>query len=245
MFISLVTASTDGRICVWDTDQLQQALDVFDLRIALSIVSTYTAMSHSADKKIEASVMAFAIHQKDKNYLYVGTESGKIYVTNLDPQRSKNNTNGNPELAVSASIREVLVDPISQEAPHFGHITAMHFHPLLPVHREGLLLTCSLDSTVKLWSTQQLQAPVLSFEPSNDYICDVRWSSTHPSLFAVADSSGHVSIWNICKDVEVAVIEAKVSDRAVNRLRWSADGKKIIIGDAGGNTLIYRVPEEV
>nr|CCA23958.1 cytoplasmic dynein intermediate chain putative [Albugo laibachii Nc14] len=255
---NLISASTDGRVCIWDTDQLQQPVDVFDMRIALSIVSNYTSNT-IADKKMEASVTAFAVHQGDKKDLYIGTEAGKLFVTCIEHQKMKSdtmdstttdtetsfsskmatNSNANP------SIREVIIDPISRDTSHSGPITAMHFHPLLTSHREGLLLSSSMDSTVKLWSTERLQAPILSFEPSNDYICDVKWSSTHASLFAVVDSSGKLTVWNVCKDVEMPLLEANVSERALNKVAWTLNGKSLIIGDADGNTFIYDVPSEI
>ncbi|RLN78580.1 hypothetical protein BBJ28_00001946 [Nothophytophthora sp. Chile5] len=258
---SLISASTDGRVCVWDLDQLQQPVDMLDLRIALSIVSNYKSVNTSSDKKMEASVTSFAVLRKENKELYIGTEAGKLYSTKLEQQKSKvGNGGAGDSISMDADskgqggilggnagslVREVVVDASSKEGSHFGPVTAMHFNPLLPVHRDGLLLTSSLDSTVKLWSTEHPEAPVLSFEPSSEYICDVRWSSVHPALFAVADGSGTVSIWNILKDVEVAAVSEKVGEKSLNKVRWSADGKSVITGDADGKTYVFEVPSDI
>ncbi|RLN58125.1 hypothetical protein BBJ28_00001342 [Nothophytophthora sp. Chile5] len=258
---SLISASTDGRVCVWDLDQLQQPVDMLDLRIALSIVSNYKSVNSSSDKKMEASVTSFAVLRKENKELYIGTEAGKLYSTKLEQHKSKvGNSSAGDSSSMDADskgqggilggstgslVREVVVDASSKEGSHFGPVTAMHFNPLLPVHRDGLLLTSSLDSTVKLWSTEHPEAPVLSFEPSSEYICDVRWSSVHPALFAVADSSGTVSIWNILKDVEVAAVSEKVGEKSLNKVRWSTDGKSVITGDADGKTYVFEVPSDV
>lgn len=245
-------------------DQLQQPIDMLDLRIALSIVSNYTSANISTDKKMEASVTSFAIHRKEPQELYIGTEAGKLYSTKLDPQKSKANAmTAASDSAVLEALekqaksgflsngssgglaREVIVNTVSKEGTHFGPVTAMHFNPLLPVHREGLLITASLDSTVKVWSTEHPYEPVFSFEPSSEYVCDVRWSSVHPALFAVADGSGRVSLWNICKDMEVPAVEVKVGEKALNKIRWSAEGKSIIVGDANGDSFVYEVPSDV
>ncbi|TMW57745.1 hypothetical protein Poli38472_014348 [Pythium oligandrum] len=256
----LVSASTDGRVCVWDVDQLQQPLEMLDLRIAMSIVSNYSSVNISSDKKMEASVTSFAIHRKENKQLYIGTEAGKLYSTPLDQQKSKAVTVGPDASGIdgdkaargvigvsngNAAAREVVVNPFSKESAHFGPVTAIHMNPLLPVHRDGLLLTASLDSTVKLWSTEHPQRPVFSFEPSNEYVCDVRWSPLHPALFAVVDGSGMVGFWNVNKDVEVPVLESKVSEKALNKVRWTADGKNVIVGDASGQTIVYEVPSEI
>lgn len=234
---------------------------MMDLRIALSIVSNYSTANMS-DKKMEASVTSFALQRKESQELFIGTEAGKIYSTKLEQQKNKasggaagagdgvdvaaDNKNALP-LGVDTSIaREVVVTPTSSSSEaHFGPITAMHFNPVLPPHHDGLLLTASLDSSVKLWSTEYAQMPLFSFEPSSEYICDVRWSPVHPALFAVADGSGNVSLWNILKDTEVPVVSTKAGQKALNKIRWSADGKSVIIGDATGTAFVFEVPSEV
>ncbi|KAL4168976.1 hypothetical protein KRP22_009905 [Phytophthora ramorum] len=255
---TLISASTDGRVCIWDIDHLQKPLDMLDLRISLSIVSNYTSVNAS-EKKMEASVTSFAVLGKEIKELFIGTEAGKLYSTKIDQQKNKtgaaDDTSGmdtdkkNRTSLLGSStgdlVREVIVDAVSKEGSHFGPVTAMHFNPLLPAHRDGLLLTCSLDSTVKLWSIEHPNSPVLSFEPSSEYISDVRWSSVHPALFAVADSSGAVSIWNILKDVEVPAVSEKISEKSLNKVRWSADGKSVITGDADGKSFIYEVPSDI
>ncbi|CAI5710764.1 unnamed protein product [Hyaloperonospora brassicae] len=257
---SLISASTDGRVCIWDVDHLQKPLDMLDLRISLSIVSNYTSVNTS-DKKMEASVTSFAVLGKEIKELFVGTEAGKLYSTKVDEQKNKPSaghdgssssmdtvTKSRSGLSGSGTrdlVREVVVEAVSKDGSHFGPVTAMHFNPVLPTHRDSLLLTCSLDSTVKLWSIEHPESPVLSFEPSSEYISDVRWSPIHPALFAVADSSGVVSVWNILRDVEVPVVSEKVSQQSLNKVRWSADGKSVITGDADGKSCIYEVPPNI
>ncbi|CEG40054.1 Cytoplasmic dynein intermediate chain [Plasmopara halstedii] len=255
---TLISASTDGRVCVWDLDHLQKPLDMLDLRIALSIVSNYSSIN-SSDKKMEASVTSFAVLGKEIKELFVGTERGKLYSTKVDQSKKKSGVsddstsleidkkNRSSLLGSSTGdlVREVIVEAVSKEASHFGPVTAMHFNPLLPMHRDSLLLTCSLDSSVMLWSLERPDIPVLSFEPSSEYVNDVRWSPIHPALFAVADSSGTASFWNILKDVEVAVISEKISEKALNKIRWSPDGKSVITGDAMGKSYIYEVPSDI
>lgn len=44
-----------------------------------------------------------------------------------------------------------------------------------------------------------------SFEDNSDYIYDVKWSPTHPALFASADGNGKLDLWNLNNDTEVSV----------------------------------------
>ncbi|GMF55242.1 unnamed protein product [Phytophthora fragariaefolia] len=87
----------------------------------------------------------------------------------------------------------------------------------------------------------------IAFESSKriHYNSDVKLSSVHPALFAVADSSGTASIWNILRDVEVPVVSEKISKKSLNKVRWSADGRSVITGDADGKSFIYEVPADV
>ncbi|RHX99784.1 hypothetical protein DYB37_012376 [Aphanomyces astaci] len=86
----------------------------------------------------------------------------------------------------------------------------------------------------------------MSFEPANDYVYDIRWSPVHPGLFCTADGSGKASVWNISNDSEVPVAEVQVStERALNKVRWTADGKRLLVGDSAGDTHVYDVPSEI
>lgn len=53
--------------------------------------------------------------------------------------------------------------------------------------------------------TQENKA-LYSFEDSGDYVVDVRWSPTHPALFAAADASGRIDLWNLNRDTEVCSV---------------------------------------
>ena len=66
-----------------------------------------------------------------------------------------------------------------------------------------LLLSSSVDWTVRLWDLQLRPKPLMSFASNSDYIYDVQWSPTHPAVFATADGSGAVDVWSLAADPEV------------------------------------------
>lgn len=68
---------------------------------------------------------------------------------------------------------------------------------------------------------------------------DVKWCPSHPSLFASIDGTGALDLWNLNEETEVPITEVAVSNKALNSLEWSADGKKILTGDSAGNLFIY------
>lgn len=241
-YCSLISASTDGRICIWDLDQLQAPVHKFDLRITISITSS---INHLSDKKIEASITSFVVPSTEGKEWIFGTETGRLYASTLDiAPKSKADVNME-DPATNALAKEVVLSLFSKDHTHYGPVTSMHLHPLLPNHHDGLLLTSSLDSTVKLWNIEHSTVPMYTFEPSTDYIGDVRWSPIRVCVFAVVDGNGTVTFWNLVKDTEVPVLEIKISERALNKIRWSMDGKSVMIGDAVGQTIVYEVPHEV
>ena len=136
-------------------------------------------------------------------------------------------------------------------AAHFGPVTAVDVHPSRgAVDFSNLFLTSSIDWTVKIWSQSahlhaaagHSPAPLRSFEDSNDYVSDVKWSPVHPALFASADGSGVLRLWNLNADTDAPVARVEVSPgRALNHILWSQDGRKIIAGDSAGVVSVYDI----
>lgn len=96
-------------------------------------------------------------------------------------------------------------------------MTGIHFHPLHgPVDFSDLVLTSSVDWTVKLWrarsiakpSTQSVHAisPLYSFDEADDYVYDVGWHPQHPALFGSVDGSGRFDVWNLNTDTEASIV---------------------------------------
>ena len=108
-----------------------------------------------------------------------------------------------------------------------------------------LLLSASMDWTVKLWYPKVKKEPILTFESSQEYVYDIQWSTVHPSVFATCDGDGYIDVWDINKDTEAPVTRKKTGQRALNSLRWSLDGRKIATGDAEGFVSLWSVDKEI
>lgn len=107
-----------------------------------------------------------------------------------------------------------------------------------------LMLSSSMDWTVKLWYPKIRQDALITFESSQDYVYDVQWSTVHPSVFATCDGEGYVDIWDINRDIEAPIARKKTGPKGLNSLKWSLDGRKIATGDAEGFVSLWGVDKE-
>jgi dynein intermediate chain len=132
---------------------------------------------------------------------------------------------------------------------HFAPITRVDMHPGISQSEKNsdisdLMLSSSMDWTVKLWYPKIRTDPLITFESSQDYVYDVQWSTVHPSVFATCDGEGYVDVWDINRDIEAPIARKKTGAKALNSLKWSLDGRKIATGDAEGFVSLWGVDKE-
>ena len=124
---------------------------------------------------------------------------------------------------------------------HNAPVTSVHVHPGASMSERHsdmneLLLSSSMDWTVKIWSPNTKYSPLFTFESSQEYVYDAQWSPSHPSVFASCNAEGYVDVWNINRDREAPAVHKQIQEkpRPINCLRWSRDGRRIATGDALG-----------
>ncbi|CAN0327427.1 unnamed protein product [Pylaiella littoralis] len=109
-------------------------------------------------------------------------------------------------------------------------------HPGRSEALAALLLTSGADGSARLYNTLQSRA-VLTFEPSNSNLMDVRWSRARPLVFAAVAEDGGIFIYDLLQSSVIPVASAKLprghDDHAGTR---SAD-----VGDKGAAVAAYSV----
>ena len=122
-----------------------------------------------------------------------------------------------------------------------------YHHPRGPVDLGDLVLSTSLDWTVKLWKTRPASStavqatqpsgttsssyaastaapaetivePLLDI-PREDVVYSARWSPHKPGVFASVDGGGTLEVWDLTVDTEIPVAKAQPSiDRTLGGL---------------------------
>ena len=175
------------------------------------------------------AVTCVSFPQSDFNNFIIGSEEGSIYASSR--HGSKGGNNEGPGIVFEG---------------HQGPVTSVHCHPVQSqIDFSHLFLSSSIDWTVKLWSTKE-KYPIHSFEDNNDYLYDVKWSPTHPALFATADGMGRIDLWNLNNDTELPTASTTIEGNpALNKITWNPSGNQIIAGDDHGKVWVYDVGEQV
>ena len=107
----------------------------------------------------------------------------------------------------------------------------------------NMVLTSSYDWTVKLWNPQ-FKDSLRTFEFSDDYIYDIAWHPTNPSLFSTVNTDGYIDIFDLTRDLELPIAHEKVGRNALNKSCWNNDGSAIVTGDSTGALDLYVLSEK-
>jgi dynein intermediate chain, cytosolic len=182
---SLISLSSDGRMCAWSLDQLSQPQEVLAL--------VHPAGVNTPLYGEEVMVSCAAIVPGETSTLWVGDEGGFLYRVHRYDQ----------------AARKAGVQPQLLAGGHDALITGIHFHP--HDRYQHLFLSSSADWTVRLWDSSEFGAkssvsPKAVFEHAHGYVLEARWSPVHPGVFASVDAGGHVSLFNLAVDMSVCAV---------------------------------------
>ena len=207
---NIISCSTDGVVCGWTVDMLSQPQEYLELTTPLP----------SKTEDLSPTCMGFP--PSDPTSFIVGTEEGTMY----------------PCHRYDRAGAKAGVDTRIRYKGHTAPVMSLNFHSARgPVDLSDLVLTSSLDWTVKLWKTRPPSSaatvitgsstfannlpgtsssnaheihPILEF-PREDVVYDARWAPQRPGVFALVDGAGSVEVWDLMADTEVPVTSATPS----------------------------------
>lgn len=232
---NIISCSTDGVVCSWAVDMLVQPQE----RLTLTCPPPA--------KTEDLSPISMGFPHTDPTYFLVGTEEGSIYPCHrYDRAGARAGTD--------------------QRVAYRGHaapVVSMNFHPARgPIDLGDLVLSSSLDWTVKLWKARaptantgiagepQVVSPILDLS-RDDIVYDAAWSPVKPSVFSVVDGSGSLEIWDVCQDLEVPVLKIQPTGRSdarlgmaksLNKVAWEeSEGRRVATAGMDGTVTVFEV----
>ncbi|CAL5868625.1 uncharacterized protein PFLUO_LOCUS2852 [Penicillium psychrofluorescens] len=233
---NIITASTDGVVCGWTVDMLSQPQEYLEL----------TTPPPSKTEDLAPTTMSFP--QSDPTFFIVGTEEGGIYPCHrYDRAGAKAGTDH--RLAYRG---------------HAAPVMSTAFHPARgPVDLGDLMLSSSLDWSVKLWRVRpptttasatsgtadpQVVSPILDIT-REDVVYDARWSPHKPGVFSLVDGGGNVEVWDLYTDTEVPVVRTTptrgrggILSRSLNKIAWEErEGRRLATGGLDGVVTVFEV----
>ena len=173
------------------------------------------------NKDLAITAMSFP-SSGDSNTFCAGGEDGCVYLSQVHSNKSQAGAKRHPG--------------------HHGPITGLDFGT--GPNGEDVMLTSSMDWTVKLWSHRpgDVRNPlqvVQTFSGGRDCVYDARWCPGRPNTFCTIGGEGTLALWDIERDTEAAIYEKRLGE-ALNKARWSEGGERIAIGGVSGKLQLFR-----
>lgn len=236
---NIISCSTDGAVCGWSVDMLAQPQE--------SLILTTPPPSKTED----LSPTCLAFPQADPTFFLVGSEEGTIY----------------PCHRYDRAGAKAGVDARVSYKGHAAPVMSVDFHPARgPVDLGDLVLSSSLDWSVKLWKVRAPAAtstisgvgalgegavsPLMEFI-REDVVYDAAWSPVKPGVFSLVDGAGWLELWDITVETEEPVARISPSPRkdgrtmlskSLNKITWEQqEGKRLATGGIDGSLTVFEV----
>uniref|UniRef100_A0A0R3WAC8 WD_REPEATS_REGION domain-containing protein n=1 Tax=Taenia asiatica TaxID=60517 RepID=A0A0R3WAC8_TAEAS len=235
---SLVSVSSEGRLCTWNLEMLGAPIETLDLTPSFSTSASSGGMKRSSNP-ITPTCLAF-LPGPDASRFLVGSQDGSVYAGSRHGKNAGLTTQFEGHKAPVTGV-SVLA---GAEVPAIAEDVAV----TMPNGVEGpLFVTTGMDCSVRLWSVRESPAyPLLSYEDRNDYFVGCDASPIHPGLFATTDLSGCLDFWSLNSDYEVPTASTQVEgDALLNRCRFHKKGFHLAVGGDDGRIRLFELHENL
>ncbi len=195
----LISISSEGRVLEWSVKKGMRFLPLFTLarQRPMHIADHGTS---DANVVVPMPTMPLCIDFASSGLEYViGFEEGTLFLC-------------------SRSYPEKY---LSSDRGHEGSVLSVRFSPM----EENKFLSCSTDSTIKLWRCSFRQSElsmILQIKTSNwAPINDVAWSPVSSSTFALVRTDGRMQVWDYSKSVRNPSSEITLSHGELSKVLFA------------------------
>ena len=197
---NIISCSTDGVVCGWTTDMLTLPQEYLEL----------TTPPPSKTDDLAATCMSFP--ESDPTSFLVGTEEGTIF----------------PCHRYDRAGAKAGVDTKLRYRAHTAPIMSLDFHPARgPVDLGDLVLSSSLDWSIKLWKTKPASSTA------------VQSSITQSSSYAASTTTASTATSNTSEQIVDPILDISRED-VVYSARWSPQRPGVFASvDGGGNVDVW------
>lgn len=237
---NIISCSTDGVVCGWAENMLAQPQEFLSLAVPPPC------------KVDDLAPTSLAFPDADPTFFLVGSEEGTIY----------------PCHRYDRAGAKAGVDARVSYRGHAAPVMSVDFHPARgPVDLGDLVLSASLDWSVKLWKVRapaatstvaggagaglgglgSLSAAVggmgggvvtpLMDFVREDVVYDAAWSPVKPGVFSLVDGAGWLELWDITVETEEPVARISPSARKDGRSMLANSLNKVAWDKSDGKRL--------
>lgn len=132
---------------------------------------------------------------------------------------------------ISGSIYRCSTDdgPHSHHKIHDSMVTSIS--PCVDGNIE-MLATSSIDGTIKVWDTANLEEPIFDVTPSLEFTRCVSWNPVHPYILVSTNGKSGVHLWNLSLPSQIPVCSSK-KDNPYTSVSWHPKGTLILAAGLG------------
>ncbi|KAI8847600.1 WD40-repeat-containing domain protein [Chytridium lagenaria] len=218
---TLVSVSTDGRVCQW---MIRKGFEYTDLMTLKRVTRQQETKPNAGDmgawvkdERVYCETgggLCFDFNPNDSNIYIVGTEDGYIH-------------------RCSCSYNEQY---LTTQFGHTGSVYKIKYSPFLSTY----FLSCSADWTVRLWGVDDEDA-IFKFQSGKDAITDIAWSWNSATVFGCVSNDGRMEIWDLQFSVLDPAILHTVLDRRLTAIIFAARSPTVLIGDDNGTVSVFNL----
>ena len=226
----ILSVSSDGVVCIWSQNSFIDPIITTNL-------NSLTIDSHALEQPILPT--AISPFNGELSSFLVGSEDGSLY---------------------SVIIRDNVVSIDARLLFHCAPITAIATRLGSSQSRvswestvvRSLVLTSSFDWQIALWAPSTSSRPLAVFSAATSYVTSVQWHPVNPAIFAAAVEGGVVQVWNVLQDRDMPLVTTNIASSEAGRsaggvtcLRWSDNGRSLLVGTEGGRILVLEMKTEL